>query len=287
MSIRTAPEASSSSSSSSSSRVVALSAAPAACAASIAPVVHSAPVVHPAPSAQGATGLASLAGLTGLAGLAGLPGLACTDRDLLDAYLDRGITDIVSVPCSITDTWHSLAAEETRRGRANLVMSSHEGNLPGIAGGIYLGTGRPALVHMQNSGLPNAGDGSISFADPEVLGIPMAVMVTFRGATPADDSEPHQAIGRRTDALCDAIFGADGCVFGDRHGRALLALTDELVEHRTIRAEAWRMHATTLPRKELVDLVSLVAQYVFFALMNNAFQVEVEPSLDAVRELAP
>ena len=222
MSIRTAPEASSSSSSSSPSRVGALSAAPAGCAAPIAPVVHSAPVVHPAPSAQGAIGLASLAGLTGLAGLAGLPGLACTDRDLLDAYLDRGITDIVSVPCSITDTWHSLAAEETRRGRANLVMSSHEGNLPGIAGGIYLGTGRPALVHMQNSGLPNAGDGFISFADPEVLGVPMAVMVTFRGATPADDSEPHQAIGRRTDALCDAIFGADGCVFGDRHGRALL-----------------------------------------------------------------
>jgi phosphonopyruvate decarboxylase len=150
------------------------------------------------------------------------PADACTDRQLLDAYLDRGITDIVSVPCSITDTWHALAADDTRRGRANLIMSNHEGNLAGIAGGIYLGTGRPALVHMQNSGLPNAGDGFISFADPEVFGIPMAVMVTFRGATPADDSEPHQAIGRRTDALCDAIFGGDACIYGDRHGRALL-----------------------------------------------------------------
>ena len=104
---------------------------------------------------------------------------SCTDRDLLHAYLSRGITDIVSVPCSITDTFHAMAADEARRGALNLVMTSHEGNLAGIAGGIWFGTGRPALVHMQNSGLPNAGDGFISFADPEVFGIPMAAMVTF------------------------------------------------------------------------------------------------------------
>lgn len=150
------------------------------------------------------------------------PVRACTDAALLQEYIDRGITDIVSVPCSITDTWHSLAAAESRRGGVRLVMTTHEGNLAGIAGGIALGTGRPALVHMQNSGLPNAGDGFISFADPEVHGIPMAVMVTYRGATPADDSEPHQAIGRRTDALCEAIFGPEACVAGDRTGRDLL-----------------------------------------------------------------
>lgn len=103
----------------------------------------------------------------------------------------------------------------------------------------------------------------------------------------------HVPVGHEfgvTDAELDALEGAEPAVhahFSSARERALLALTDELVEHRTIRAEAWRMHATTLPRKELVDLVSLVAQYVFFALMNNAFQVEVEPSLDAVRELAP
>lgn len=155
-----------------------------------------------------------------------IPSATCTDADLLNAYLDRGITRIVSVPCSVTDTFHALAADmsagRARPAALNLVMTSHEGNLAGIAGGIWFGTGRPALVHMQNSGLPNAGDGFISFADTEVYGIPMAAMVTFRGATPADRSEPHQAIGRRTDALCDAIFGGEAVIRGNRYGTDLL-----------------------------------------------------------------
>ncbi|MFM7051368.1 MAG: thiamine pyrophosphate-dependent enzyme [Planctomycetota bacterium] len=158
------------------------------------------------------------------------PAAIPTERDLLEAYLERGIRDVVSVPCSITDTWHALAADEARRGRMNLIMTSHEGNLAGIAGGIWFGTGRPALVHMQNSGLPNAGDGLISFADPEVFGVPMAAMVTFRGATAADDSEPHQAIGRRTDALAAAIFGSDAEVRGHRSGRALLDETRRSID---------------------------------------------------------
>ncbi|MFM1824000.1 MAG: hypothetical protein RI967_2266 [Planctomycetota bacterium] len=145
-----------------------------------------------------------------------------TDRDLLDAFLRRGIRDIVSVPCSITDTWHDLASREARAGRLDLVMTTHEANLAGIAGGIWFGTGRPALVHMQNSGLMNAADGFISFADREVFGVPMAALVTFRGATADDRSEPHQAIGRRTDALVDAVFGATATIAGERSGRGLL-----------------------------------------------------------------
>lgn len=145
-----------------------------------------------------------------------------TERDLLDAYLARGIRDIVSVPCSVTDTWHDLAVRESQAGNLDLMMTTHEANLAGIAGGIWFGTGRPALVHMQNSGLANAADGFISFADREVFGVPMAALVTFRGATADDRSEPHQAIGRRTDALVDAVFGPGATIAGERSGRGLL-----------------------------------------------------------------
>ncbi len=146
----------------------------------------------------------------------------CTEVELLDAFAARGIRDIVSVPCSVTDTWHALAAERARRGDLRLTMTAHEGNLAGIAAGIWFGTGRPALVHMQNSGLTNAADGFISLASDDVYDIPFAAMVTFRGADDSETSEPHQAIGRRTEALIDAVFGDDSVIAGSRDGRHLL-----------------------------------------------------------------
>lgn len=54
--------------------------------------------------------------------------------------MDLGITDIVSVPCSITDSWQWLAAEAARRGELRLAMTCHEGSLAGIAAGRWFGT---------------------------------------------------------------------------------------------------------------------------------------------------
>lgn len=98
----------------------------------------------------------------------------------------------------------------------------------------------------------------------------------------------HVPVGHEfgiTAAELEAIRHGDGSALPSRRERALLALTDELVEMRTIRADAWAEHRTTLTPKELVDLVALVSQYVFFALMNNAFQVEVEAPVAAIRGL--
>lgn len=88
-----------------------------------------------------------------------------------------------------------------------------------------------------------------------------------------------------TDAELDAIQAGEFAHFSSPRERALLILTDELVEARTIRAQTYGTYAHELGRKGLVDLVSLVSQYVFFALMNNAFQVEVEEPIAGVRGL--
>lgn len=63
---------------------------------------------------------------------------------------------------------------------------------------------------------------------------------------------------------------------------ALLRLTDELVEHQTIRDEAWAAWASLLQPGEVVDLISLVSQYVLFALVNNAVRVRLETSLEEI-----
>lgn len=66
------------------------------------------------------------------------------------------------------------------------------------------------------------------------------------------------------------------------HEYALLNLTDELVEFRTIREEAWVKWGTGLEKPILLDLISIVSQYVFFALLNNAIQVEIEEPLKKI-----
>ena len=152
-----------------------------------------------------------------------------TDIDLLRRYIDLGIRDVFSVPCSITDTWTRLALAAARQREWNFHLTNHEGNLAGLAAGVYLGTGRTALVHLQNSGLPNIGDGLISMASPRVSGIPVALLVTHRGADTDDDSEPHQEIGRRTDALVEAILGEPANSFGAQSGADILSALEQSI----------------------------------------------------------
>lgn len=94
----------------------------------------------------------------------------------------------------------------------------------------------------------------------------------------------HVPVGREfgiDDAELDAVRRGDTAAFGEREA-ALLTLTDEMVEHRTVRREVWDRCAGALDAVDVVDLVSLVAQYVLFALMNNVAQVQIEAPLDDV-----
>lgn len=68
----------------------------------------------------------------------------------------------------------------------------------------------------------------------------------------------------------------------DLREKALLSLTDEMVESRTIETEGWQKHSVAIRSEDLVDLIGLVSQYVLFSLMNNVMQVQVEPALVAI-----
>lgn len=91
----------------------------------------------------------------------------------------------------------------------------------------------------------------------------------------------HVPVGREfgvTDAELDACRDGRFDGFVERE-RALLALTDEIVERRTIGEEAWSTYAALLPHVTVLELIGLVAQYVLFAVTNNAFQVALEPAM--------
>lgn len=66
---------------------------------------------------------------------------------------------------------------------------------------------------------------------------------------------------------------------------ALLVMTDHMIQDRNLSDEIYDSYAGKLKDSELVDLISLVSQYVLFTLMNNVLRVEVEPSLDEIAGL--
>ena len=63
---------------------------------------------------------------------------------------------------------------------------------------------------------------------------------------------------------------------------ALIILTDQLVSDRDLTDEIFDKYGKKIKDSELVDLISLVSQYVLFTLMNNVLRVEVESSLDEI-----
>ena len=85
------------------------------------------------------------------------------------------------------------------------IIAANEGNAVALAAGHYLATGNPGVVYMQNSGLGNAVNPLLSLADPEVYGIPMVLLIGWRGEPGVKDEPQHKKQGRVTAALLDAM----------------------------------------------------------------------------------
>jgi len=90
------------------------------------------------------------------------------------------------------------------------VIAANEGGAIGLAIGHYLATQQVALVYMQNSGLGNVVNPIASLADPQVYGIPMLLLVGWRGEI-ADNGEQihdepqHVKQGQMTLSQLDAL----------------------------------------------------------------------------------
>lgn len=91
----------------------------------------------------------------------------------------QGIDFIAGVPDSLLAEF-CACANEIFPSEAH-VISANEGNAIGMAIGHFLGTGKPGLVYMQNSGIGNAVNPLVSLASSKVYSIPMVLMIGWRG----------------------------------------------------------------------------------------------------------
>src|SRR5689334_21682419 len=69
-------------------------------------------------------------------------------------------------------------------------ISPNEGLAIGLAAGYHFATGKIPLVYLQNSGLGNIINPITSLADKEVYGVPMILLIGWRGQ-PGSKDEPQ------------------------------------------------------------------------------------------------
>lgn len=114
-----------------------------------------------------------------------------------------GVDRFVGVPDSLMKGFSAALA--TGVPAARHVIAANEGNAVAVAMGHALVSGRPALVYLQNSGLGNTVNPLLSLVDPEVYGVPMVLLIGWRGEPGVPDEPQHVKQGRVTPAMLDAM----------------------------------------------------------------------------------
>lgn len=85
------------------------------------------------------------------------------------------------------------------------LITANEGSAVSLAAGHYFATGSPGVVYLQNSGLGNTVNPLTSLADPAVYGVPMLLVVGWRGEPGKKDEPQHVKMGAVTCPVLDAI----------------------------------------------------------------------------------
>lgn len=127
--------------------------------------------------------------------------------DFISALEASGIRFVTGVPDSLLKD--VCAAITTHFPADRHLIAANEGSAIGLAIGHYLASRRPALVYMQNSGLGNSVNPLASLADPAIYGIPMILMIGWRGemlnGAQMKDEPQHVTQGRITLAQLELL----------------------------------------------------------------------------------
>ncbi len=122
---------------------------------------------------------------------------------LLEQLEKMGIQTITGVPDSTLKQF--CDGVQTYQGNLRHYVTANEGAAVGLAIGSYLATARPACVYMQNSGIGNAVNPLASLANRDVYGIPMLLIVGWRGEPGVKDEPQHVFQGKITCELFDTL----------------------------------------------------------------------------------
>ena len=110
--------------------------------------------------------------------------------------VDNGVDFFAGVPDSILK--YFCAYLQDNADSKKHIITANEGGAVAMACGHYLATEKIGLVYMQNSGQGNAANPLISLADDDVYGIPLLLLIGWRGQPGKKDEPQHIKQGKIT-----------------------------------------------------------------------------------------
>ena len=115
----------------------------------------------------------------------------------------HGIDFFAGVPDSLLK--HLCAYLEANSDDSHHTVTANEGAAVALAAGYHLATGKAGAVYMQNSGEGNAINPLASLTDKDVYGIPVLLIIGWRGRPGVHDEPQHTKQGKITMALLDVL----------------------------------------------------------------------------------
>jgi len=123
-----------------------------------------------------------------------------------NALKENGVESFYGVPDSLLKDFAMFVSDEFAiENTEKHIITSNEGTAVGLAAGYYMASGKPACVYLQNSGLGNTVNPIMSLSHERVYGIPMLLMVGWRGEPGVKDEPQHNFMGEQTIACLDSM----------------------------------------------------------------------------------
>ena len=156
---------------------------------------------------------------------------------------NNGITFFTGVPDSYLDGFCNYVLQHMAERN---IIAANEGNAIGIATGHYLASKEIPLVYMQNSGLGNAVNPLVSLVNEEVYGIPMLLLIGWRGQPGTGDWAQHDLQGRITPSLLE-LMQIPFSILDDDNEKISSVIEDAVTIARKYR----KPYALIVPKKTL------------------------------------
>lgn len=115
-------------------------------------------------------------------------------EDYLDELTSLGVEFFAGVPDSLLKEF--CACISNKVSEDNHIIAANEGGAIGLGIGHYLGSGKVPFIYLQNSGLGNIINPLLSLSSNQVYGIPMLIMIGWRGQPNIKDEPQHVHQGK-------------------------------------------------------------------------------------------